>query len=157
MTKKEVNKKTLTIDHFECWGCKACEVACKQENNAPSGVKLIEVTEDGPKMAGENPYFEYRVRVCRHCDDPPCVAECPVDAITERPDHIVILDAEACTGCEACIDACPYDAIRFDDALGVATKCNMCRARVDQGLIPACADNICLARCIQFMSKTGIK
>ncbi|NNG01069.1 MAG: 4Fe-4S binding protein [Desulfobacteraceae bacterium] len=147
-----MDKKTLIIDHFECWGCKACEVACKQENNAPDGIKLIEIVEDGPRMAGEQPFFEYHVRVCRHCEDPPCVAECPVAAITRRSDHMVILDTAECTGCEACIDACPYDAISFDEANGVARKCNMCSSRVNQGLIPACADNICLARCIQFTS-----
>jgi len=29
-------------------------------------------------------------------------------------------------------------------------KCNMCYHRVDNGLIPACADNVCLAHCIYF-------
>lgn len=152
MTNKAQKKKRLTIDHFECWGCKACEVACKQEHHAPSDVKLIEVTEDGPRMVAGRPYFEYRVRVCRHCDDPPCAAECPVEAIVQRPDHMVILDTAECIGCEACIDACPYDAIRFDPEEGVARKCNLCHDRVDQGLVPACADNICLAKCIQFSS-----
>ena len=31
-----------------------------------------------------------------------------------------------------------------------ALKCNLCHHRVDQGLLPACADNICLAHCIYF-------
>jgi len=31
----------LVIDHEACWGCLACEVACKQENNADAGVKLV--------------------------------------------------------------------------------------------------------------------
>ena len=150
-----MDKKSLNIDHFECWGCKACEVACKQEHQAPDGVKLIEVTEDGPRMDGDKPFFEYRVQVCRHCDDPSCVAECPVEAITKRADNIVVLNQEECTGCETCIDACPYGAISFDASRGIAAKCNMCHTRIDQGLVPACADNICLAKCIHFLSNVA--
>ena len=36
----------LEIDHEACWGCKTCEVACKQENRAVDGVKLISVSEE---------------------------------------------------------------------------------------------------------------
>ena len=36
-----------------CWGCRTCEVACKQENKAADGVKLISVTEDGPAAGGK--------------------------------------------------------------------------------------------------------
>ena len=40
----------LTIDDALCWGCKTCEVACKQENRSADGIKLISVTEDGPRI-----------------------------------------------------------------------------------------------------------
>jgi Fe-S-cluster-containing dehydrogenase component len=40
--------------------------------------------------------------------------------------------------------------IAFDDDRSVAQKCNLCHHRVDQGLIPACADNVCPAHCIDF-------
>ncbi len=40
--------------------------------------------------------------------------------------------------------------ISFDDTKKIATKCNLCHHRVDNGLYPACADNICLAHCIYF-------
>ena len=140
----------LNIEHELCWGCKTCEVACKQENLPPDEVKLIHVSEDGPKVVQGKLNFVYMVNVCRHCDEPPCVDACPDEAIAKRDDGIVIMDYEACTGCETCIDACPYDAIAFDEGRGVAQKCNLCHHRVDQGLIPACADNVCLAHCIHF-------
>lgn len=140
----------LTIEHELCWGCKTCEVACKQENFATDGIKLIHVSEDGPKIVEGKLDFVYQVNFCRHCDDPPCVDACPDEAIAKRDDGIVLMDYEACTGCRICIDACPYDAIAFDESRGVAQKCNLCHHRVDQGLIPACADNVCLAHCIHF-------
>ena len=140
----------LVIDHEACWGCKTCEVACKQENRSADGVKLISVSEDGPKIIDGKLDLVFQVNVCRHCDDPPCVEACPEGAITRRHDGIVVMDYAECTGCQACIEACPYSAIAFDMDKGVAQKCNLCHHRVDKGLIPACADNVCLAHCIYF-------
>jgi len=147
---------TLIIDHELCWGCKTCEVACKQENHTSDGIKLISVWEDGPKMINDKLDVVFRVTVCKHCDDPPCRDVCPEEAITKRADGIVVLDDERCSGCEACIEVCPYNAIVFDADKGVAQKCNLCYPRVDQGLVPACADNICLAHCIHFGNSEGI-
>ena len=140
----------IRIDHEACWGCKTCEVACKQENRAADGVKLIAVSEDGPVMVDEKLSFVFRVNLCRHCAEPPCVDACPDEAIVRRPDGIVVLADDQCTGCQSCMAACPYDAIVFDYDKGIAQKCNLCHHRIDQGLIPACADNVCLAHCIHF-------
>jgi len=145
-----MKKNALIVDHESCWGCKTCEVACKQENHAPDGIKLISVSEDGPKMVDGRLDFVFKVNVCKHCDDAPCMEACPDEAITKREDAMVIMDYEKCTGCESCIEACPYDVIAFDTRRGIARKCNLCHHRVDKGLIPACADNVCLAHCIYF-------
>lgn len=141
---------SLTIDHHLCWGCQTCEVACKQENRAPDGVKLISISEDGPREIDGKLAFTYNVNLCRHCDDPPCADACADEAIVKRADGIVVLDVHQCTGCQSCISACPYDAIEFDDLDGVARKCNLCHHRIDNDLLPACADNVCPAHCIQL-------
>ena len=39
-----------------------------------------------------------------------CVAECPVDAISEGDDKYVI-DADTCIDCGACVGTCPVEAI----------------------------------------------
>ena len=144
---------TLLINHESCWGCKTCEVACKQENHAAEGIKLISVSEDGPGVIDGQLNLVYRVNHCRHCDDAPCVEACPETAIAKRADGIVVMDDSLCTGCQACIEACPYDAIDFDHQKGIAQKCNLCHHRVDHGLMPACADNVCPAHCIYFGEK----
>jgi Fe-S-cluster-containing dehydrogenase component len=146
-----MTRYSLCIDEEACWGCKTCEVACKQELHVPRGVRLISVMEDGPRTVDGSPFFVYRVNVCRHCDEPACAKVCPEDAITKRTDGIVILDEKRCSGCRACLDACPYQAIAFDEGRGIAYKCNLCYHRVDEGLIPACADNVCLSHCIHFI------
>jgi Fe-S-cluster-containing dehydrogenase component len=140
----------LAIDHLACWGCRTCEVACKQENHASDGVRLIAVTEAGPHVSAGGFTYSYRVNVCRHCDDPPCVAACPVEAISRREDGLVILETADCSGCGLCVDACLYGAIAFDHQEGRAYKCNLCIQRVERGLIPACADNVCRGHCIYF-------
>ncbi len=145
-----MNSYSLIIDHESCWGCKTCEVACKQENRAPDGTKLITVLEDGPKVVDGRLDFSFRVNVCRHCDEPACVAACPEEAISKREDTLVVLDEEKCIGCRLCLDACPYEALAFDPERNTARKCNLCHHRVDQGLLPACADNVCPGHCIYF-------
>jgi Fe-S-cluster-containing dehydrogenase component len=143
-----MSKYALVVDHEACWGCRTCEAACSQEYDFKA--RFLSVTEEGPTRNGGTEDYTYRVNLCRHCDDAPCVPACPEEAITRRDDGIVILDQEKCSGCQSCIEACPYDAIGFDETKQKALKCNLCHHRVDNGLIPACADNVCLAHCIYF-------
>jgi tetrathionate reductase subunit B len=145
-----VKRYRLTVDNEACWGCKACEVACSREHDPPNGIKLISVSEDGPATTREGLQFLFQVNLCRHCNVPPCADICTAGAIKKRDDGIVLIDETRCFGCEACVYACPYNSIAFDSANRVARKCTLCLHRIDQGLIPACADNVCLAHCIHF-------
>lgn len=147
----------LMIDHESCWGCRTCEVACKQENLAPEGIRLIKVLEEGPRIINGQAEFMFRVGLCRHCDEPACAAVCPEAAIMKKADGIVVLNGEKCTGCGLCLDECPYDAIELGPDMDVALKCNLCSHRVDNGLIPACADNICPGHCIYFGDPDAIQ
>lgn len=148
-------KLTLIIDNELCWGCKTCEIACKQEYGHQA--KHIHVKDEGPTLVGDRYEYLHRPVVCAHCDDPPCVEACPEEAIEKREDGIVVLDSDRCTGCQSCVDQCPYNAIGFDEQRQSALKCNLCHHRVDQGLIPACADNVCLAHCIYFGDMSTIE
>jgi NADPH-dependent glutamate synthase beta subunit-like oxidoreductase len=100
-----MNKYALIIEEFACWGCKACEVACKQEFNpvdATNGIKYLSVWGDGPKLMNGKLDFMWRVNVCKHCNDPICAKACPEDAITKDPKTgIVLNDIEKCNGCNA--------------------------------------------------------
>jgi len=87
---------------------------------------------------------------CMHCKNPPCLEACPSEGtIYKRPDGIVLIDKERCTGCQACADACPCEAIRFNPEEGHAEKCTLCSHRIDQGLEPFCAKE-CICGAIRF-------
>ena len=150
-----MNRYALVIEEEACWGCRSCEAACMQEFDFKD--RFLNVREEGPAQGDGMTDYMYRVAVCRHCDDPFCAEACPETAITKREDGIVILDLDACTGCRNCIEACPYNAIGFHEEKGKALKCNLCYHRVDQGLYPACADNVCLAHCIYFGDPVSIQ
>ncbi len=107
-----MNKYKLIFEEYACWGCKACEVACKQEYNPfaygtyhPNGtdaVKYLSVWDDGPKFVDDNLFYMFRVNVCKHCDDPVCALSCPESAIAKDMETGVVLhDPEKCNGCNA--------------------------------------------------------
>ncbi|MCG3134688.1 MAG: hypothetical protein HMLKMBBP_02009 [Planctomycetes bacterium] len=127
----------FVIDHRKCIGCHACTVACKSENDVPLGqfrtwVKYVE------KGVFPSARRHFTVLRCNHCDAAPCVEICPVTALHKRKDAIVDLDRDKCIGCRACMQACPYDALYFEEDKGVAEKCHYCAHRTELGLEPAC-------------------
>ncbi|MGI6296259.1 MAG: indolepyruvate ferredoxin oxidoreductase subunit alpha [Armatimonadota bacterium] len=42
-----------------------------------------------------------------------CVEACPVEAITIE-DNLAVVDADTCTECGACVDECPTEAISME-------------------------------------------
>jgi len=139
----------LIVKKADCIGCEACEIACKQEHNLPVGPRWIRVTTDSPKLIDGKLQLRYSVSHCLHCTEPGCLTSCPQNAITKREDGIVLIDADLCTGCRACVDGCPIGVMQFDDNKGLAEKCDLCVARHDRGLNPVCV-NACPNKCIYY-------
>ncbi len=127
----------FVLDQTRCIGCHACTVACKSENEVPLGtfrtwVKYIE------KGSFPDARRHFAVLRCNQCDDAPCMTICPTSALFRRDNGIVDFNSDACIGCKSCMQACPYDALYINPALGTAAKCHLCAHRVDAGLQPAC-------------------
>lgn len=131
------------IDQERCIGCDCCTVACRLEHDADVGYITVDTEDSELKDVPKGQFPDLRMswipKLCNHCENPPCLNACPVDAIYKREDGIVIIDKDLCDGCRACVDACPYGIIYFNEDEDLAEKCNLCAHRIDQGLGPFCA------------------
>jgi len=137
----------MTVDTRRCVGCNACVLACKAENDLPErGFRDWIVTE----TRGVFPHLTQEIRSerCNHCDVTPCTAACPTGASHVEDGGAVIVAKEKCTGCKACIAACPYN-VRYVHPEGYVDKCTFCLHRVRRGQLPACVE-ICPTHALEF-------
>ncbi|HVN24342.1 MAG TPA: 4Fe-4S dicluster domain-containing protein [Syntrophorhabdales bacterium] len=133
----------LVVDVEKCENCNNCFLACKDEhvdNEWPGyaapmpgqGSSWIRIER---KERGEFPFIDvaYLPVPCMHCEDAPCMKAAKDDAITRRPDGIVIIDPAKAQGQKQVVKACPYDAIQWNDVLNVPQKCTLCAHLLDEG------------------------
>jgi formate dehydrogenase iron-sulfur subunit len=116
------------IDWKRCIKCTGCEVACKQQNDVPKGVRRIRVVGLDEGKLGEEKMVPMS---CFHCNDPPCVKVCPTTALYKRADGIVLTNKDKCIGCGYCLYACPFGAPQFPGGAvfggrGKMDKCTFC-------------------------------
>lgn len=156
----------LLIDLRKCVGCASCQVSCKMEHALPIGRfrAKVDIAEVGAYPTAKRFFFP---KLCNNCENPTCVAPCPVKGATyKRDDGVVVIDKKLCIGCGKCIKACPYGAryfhpnipVKNDPAkfakdvaevrgkkakdLRVADKCDYCSNRLAEGIEePACVRN----------------
>ncbi len=136
-------------NNFDCIGCRACEIACKDKNGLVPGPRFRRVMyiEGGtfPEV------YAYKVNMsCNHCAEPACLPTCPTGAIYKRKkDGIVDIDSTLCIGCRRCEAACPFGAPQFIPDQNIVSKCNMCVDEIDAGRKPYCVQ-ACMMRVLDI-------
>ena len=125
------------VDTRRCFGCHACEVSCKSENDVPLG-KFIRQTIY--KDVGEYPKVArvFLPMACQHCEDAPCIKACPCGALHKEVGGTVAVDYNVCSGHGTCAEVCPYGAIYLDPVAKQAVKCHNCYHRLEHDMEPAC-------------------
>lgn len=147
----------MVIDLSRCKNLKKCQEACNHCHHIHPGDNWIKVhsMQDAEHTA---PYWQ--PTTCMHCDEPPCVKVCPVDATFKRQDGIVLIDSDRCVGCRFCMAACPYSTRVFNwgkpdipeeiaeqqyscetsvpQQKGTVGKCDFCPDMARKGLLPHC-------------------
>jgi molybdopterin-containing oxidoreductase family iron-sulfur binding subunit len=103
-------KWVMIVDLAKCRNARKCVNSCQNAHDLAPGQYHMNVLQmqDSPDTAPYN-----MPKPCQHCDNPPCVSVCPVDATFKRQDGIVLIDNERCIGCRFCMAACPYNARIF--------------------------------------------
>ncbi|MDH4091645.1 MAG: 4Fe-4S dicluster domain-containing protein [Cyclobacteriaceae bacterium] len=153
----EGKKFVMVIDLSRCKNLKKCQESCNHAHfvsDAQNWIKIYPMQEDEHTA----PYWQ--PTTCMHCDEPPCVKVCPVDATFKRIDGIVGIDADRCIGCRFCMAACPYSTRVFNwdtpqlppevlalqyssetscpPKIGTVSKCDFCPDMVRKGELPHC-------------------
>lgn len=136
------HRYAMLIDLRRCIGCQSCTVSCAIENQTPQGEFRTTVNQYQVRREDSDVVTNVLLpRLCNHCDNPPCVPVCPVQATFQREDGIVVIDNQRCVGCAYCVQACPYDARFINHETQTADKCTFCVHRLEAGLLPACVES----------------
>jgi len=113
-------KKFVSADPNKCVGCAVCEYTCSMVKE-----KTYNPTKSRIRTVRLNPFANLAV-TCRLCEDPPCVAACPRDALTQSEETgIIMVDEDKCNetkvvyicdlcqdqGKPQCIEWCPEEAL----------------------------------------------
>jgi Fe-S-cluster-containing hydrogenase component 2 len=126
----------LDVDAAPCTGCRICESFCSLTHEGASWpersrIRIVSASDEGPFVPA----------VCRQCEDAPCAAACPLEAITlDKRTGARIVDPGLCTFCGACRDACPYGAVWLDEERQVTFMCDLCRGQPQ--CVPLCPKDV---------------
>lgn len=132
--------RKLAVNPVPCTGCLCCEAVCSLRRTGSQDREASAIRVNLDVFGGRNVLL-----YCRQCDDAPCAAACPAEAINRDEDSGAwVLDPGKCQGCGLCVDACPFGAMRFRAGVGIPSKCDLC------GGNPACA-SACSFGAVRFL------
>lgn len=155
----EGKKFVMVIDLSRCKNLKKCQSSCNKMHFVNEEQNWIKIY---PMHEAEHTAPYWQPTTCMHCDEPPCVKVCPVDATFKREDGIVLIDNERCIGCRFCMAACPFNTRVFNwdtpvvpqagtardyspetscpPKIGTVGKCDFCPDMVRKGELPHCVN-----------------
>ena len=113
--------KAFVFRPDKCDVCRQCEVACsakcsKSSSDSAGYAPFIKVYQ-----SPQGPFL----RLCKHCEDTPCVDACIGESLKCGNDGIIIQDEKRCIGCFMCNMVCPHGAIKTVMSLEKAFKCTL--------------------------------
>jgi formate dehydrogenase iron-sulfur subunit len=165
--------KAVLVDLTRCIGCRGCQVACKQWNERKGQKTAFHSDFSSPAKLNADTYTRIRFveaeakgrpvwsfvkEQCFHCQNPACVAACPVGALQKSADGPVCYDFDRCVGCRYCMIACPFGIPKYewDKASNPwVQKCGFCAERIAEGGVPACVKT-CPTSAMRFDSREQV-
>ncbi len=134
--------KVIVVDANKCYACLGCVVECAYRwagagEHVPLTSGVLSNAACEVIAVGTDPV----PLVCNQCEDAPCLAVCPTEAIhRESEGGPVVLAADRCIGCKACVMACPFGMVRLGQDGITVVKCDLCADRLAEGRQPACVE-----------------
>lgn len=114
--------KVLVLDHERCTGCRLCELVCSVKHEGVANperarIKIVKWEWEG----------RYVPMACQQCVSAPCMAICPVKAIS-RDEELgrYVVDYDLCIGCRMCVAICPFGGTKFDSIGNRVIRCDLC-------------------------------
>lgn len=151
--------KAMLYDASKCVGCRACQTACRRQNNVPPESMGYGGIYDNPSDLSPSTWTLIKARVfqanggnelllrkyqCMHCTDAACVLVCPTSALRHHELGFVAYDSNKCSGCGYCAEFCPFQVPRLNTntatGRGKMSKCDFCTERVSNNKPTACAE-----------------
>ncbi len=77
----------------------------------PEGIYYTSAVTNGLKTIRELAAFGY---TCRKCEDAPCIAVCPAEALEKNSDGIINRHTNLCISCKSCVTICPFGTMMTD-------------------------------------------
>ena len=129
---KKGKDKRLFIDLDVCGAgeCKDCVIKCSYFSHR-------QYKNNGILSVAELATYAL---VCRRCEDPHCVASCPVDALEQQEDkdNFLMRHNMRCISCGSCSHACPYGTIYPELVPYLCHNCDFCLDRRKDKDEPLC-------------------
>jgi protein NrfC len=158
------SKGYLLVDTKKCQGGVSCMMACSLAHEGVVNLSLSRI------QVLQNPFERFPDDIvlaqCRQCVDPACVRACPEGAlyIDKEKGNIRRIDAEKCTGCKSCVEACPFPPARsiWNSRDGKALKCDLCidapfwKNRKEHEIQQACVA-VCPVAAIHFTTEIPVQ
>ncbi len=126
--------KRIVVRADICTGCRACQVACVASHEGRFGTAAARLRVVKMEAVGlDEPH------VCRQCRRAACMEACPVEALSrEEATGAVLVNPDLCTGCGACVAACPFGMAALHPRTGKALICDLCGG--DPACVKRCAN-----------------
>jgi Fe-S-cluster-containing dehydrogenase component len=135
--------KCIVVQVERCTGCDSCVLACSFAHDEAFAVVDTRICIDR-----DEEHALFRPRVCVQCAGHPCLAACPVGALSLDPKTgAIAVSVSQCIGCRQCETACPVGGIRFGAGNPVPIICDLCRG--EPACVRACGKPAALAFCLR--------
>lgn len=77
----------------------------------PEALFYPAASSNGLKTVRELAVFRY---TCRKCEDAPCIAACPAEALEKDNEGIINRHTNLCISCKSCVTICPFGTMMTD-------------------------------------------